>query len=150
MAARKKTGRQVKAPASKTGAIGLRLGAEDYALYLGRVQASGLSQTDYLKARLIQDRATFTVQPNQVLSLDELRERGRLTAYLKKNKNAASQEKQRLLFLVNKASNNLNQIAHRANADHVAGIIGQKTYERVLADLEQLSRYLKATSRYVD
>ena len=56
----------------------------------------------------------------------------------------ASPERGRLLYLFNKASNNINQLAHRANADHLAGVISEATYTRILADLHGLAHYMKA------
>lgn len=41
----------------------------------------------------------------------------------------------RCLFLMNKTSNNLNQIAHRLNLDHNKGIISSSLYERALNTL---------------
>ena len=49
----------------------------------------------------------------------------------------------RLLFLANKASNNINQLAYRVNADHLAGKVSEKTYESVLLELHALTRFFK-------
>jgi hypothetical protein len=50
----------------------------------------------------------------------------------------------------NKTSNNLNQIAHRANAEHVRGELSEATYAQLLDQLQMISRYLKATLGKVD
>lgn len=51
-------------------------------------------------------------------------------AYLAKAKAAGvqpSSDKRRLVYLFNKASNNLNQVAHTANAAELAGTAGSRT-----------------------
>jgi len=62
----------------------------------------------------------------------------------------ASADKTRLLYLANKASNNLNQLAHRVNADHLAGKVSDSTYQVVLANLVQLGADLREAVRHVD
>ena len=56
----------------------------------------------------------------------------------------------RLAYLFNKASNNINQLAHRANADHLAGITTEETYTRILAELHTLAHYMKAALKDAD
>lgn len=51
-------------------------------------------------------------------------------------------EYKRLLFLANKASNNINQLAHRANADYQARTLSQESYREILLELKALNRYL--------
>lgn len=58
-----------------------------------------------------------------------------------------SPDYKRLLFLANKASNNINQLAHRANADFQAGKVSEKTYEGVLLELHSLTRFFKGMLR---
>lgn len=62
----------------------------------------------------------------------------------------ASADRRRLLFVVNKASNNLNQLAHRANADHVAGRLDGHTYEALLDELEAIRHAMQAALTNVD
>jgi hypothetical protein len=65
-----------------------------------------------------------------------------------RGKPKASADTRRLLYLFNKSSNNMNQLAHRANADHLAGTLSESTYEGILYNLEQVARYLK-TARLI-
>jgi hypothetical protein len=62
----------------------------------------------------------------------------------------ASADRRRLLYLFNKTSNNINQLAHRANADHLGGVLSESGYESILDQLELIVRYLKATLPHVD
>lgn len=50
----------------------------------------------------------------------------------------------KLLFLLAQLSNNVNQIAHRLNADHKAGIVKPGTYESIQSELLILAEKAKA------
>lgn len=50
---------------------------------------------------------------------------------------------QRLLFLMNKSSNNINQIAKKVNTDYKSGTVSQATYSKVISELSLLNMYLK-------
>ena len=54
----------------------------------------------------------------------------------------ASCDAKRAVFLLQKASNNLNQLAHRANADSMNNLVSEKTYLAVLEQLKQLNKYM--------
>ena len=54
----------------------------------------------------------------------------------------ASNDAKRAVFLLQKASNNLNQLAHRANADSMNNLISEETYVAVLDQLKQLNQYM--------
>jgi len=62
----------------------------------------------------------------------------------------ASKDKLRLLFLFNKASNNINQIAHRANEAHAMKKIDALLYRTLLGSLAVLSQILKSEIENVD
>ena len=61
-----------------------------------------------------------------------------------------SADRSRMLFLMNKASNNINQLAHQVNAAHKAGTVNEATYLRALFKLEAVATYMKATVGHVD
>lgn len=61
-----------------------------------------------------------------------------------------SADRGRMLFLMNKASNNINQLAHQVNSAHKAGTVNESTYRRILFDLDVLTTYMKATIGHVD
>jgi len=56
----------------------------------------------------------------------------------------------RILFLVNKASNNLNQIAHTANTARLANRIDAVLYRSVLDELNYISSLLNQSIDHVD
>ena len=106
--------------------VSFRLSAPDFLAYQGKVQASGLSASDFFRECVLTNKT-------QVLSRPK-----------------ASPDRKRLLYLVNKTSNNINQLAHRANSEHLAGKLSEKSFEAILDNLELIARYLKATVHHVD
>ena len=106
--------------------IAFRLSEVDRAAYLEKVTRSGLTQSEFFRQAVLTNRTQVIARPS------------------------ASPERRRLLYIFNQASNNLNQIAHRANADHVSGNLSEATYEQVLEQMQLISRYLKATLAKVD
>lgn len=87
---------------------------------------SGLTQSEFLRELLERRKATIVARPKSSL------------------------DKKRMLFLFNKSSNNINQLAYRANADHLEGILSEAIYSRILAALEQIGEHMKAVVDHVD
>jgi hypothetical protein len=103
-----------------TERVAFRMTATDYAAYKKRVAASGLSPSEFFRTCVLTNRTEIVARP------------------------VMGDERRRALFLLSKTSNNINQIAHRTNADHAAGIIDGRAYRDVLASLNSLASYLKA------
>lgn len=61
-----------------------------------------------------------------------------------------SVDRVRVLRLFAKTSNNMNQIAHRLNSDHLRGKLNEGTYEQLLYQLEVIANYLRVNSQNVD
>ena len=57
-----------------------------------------------------------------------------------------SKDNKRLLFLANKASNNINQLAHRINLDNKKGKINESTYKSLLNSLINIERLFVAAA----
>ena len=108
-----------------TRPVSFRLTAADHAAYLAKVDASGLKPSEFFRDAVLTNRTQIVARPK------------------------ASPERGRLLYLFNKTSNNINQLAHRANADHLAGVISEATYTRILTDLHGLAHYMKAAIKDV-
>lgn len=106
--------------------VAFRLTADDYRQYEKKYLASGLSKSEFFRDCVLKNKT-------QVVA-----------------KEKASGDKKRLLYLVNKAGNNINQLAHRANSDHLAGVLDRGHYGQILEELQLLTRYLNATLRHVD
>ncbi|MBA9902277.1 MULTISPECIES: plasmid mobilization protein [Burkholderiaceae] len=114
--------RKPKGEEALTERVAFRLTAADYAAYKQKVSASGLSPSEFFRDCVLTNRTEIIARP------------------------VMDDERRQALFLLSKASNNINQIAHRANSDHAAGIIDGRTYRNVLDSLNNLSGYLKAMS----
>ena len=106
--------------------IAFRLPEADRAAWLAKVQASGMTQSEFFREVVLTNRTA--IQPRAVKSRDF----------------------ERLIYHFNKAGNNLNQLTHRVHGDHLAGKTNQATYESVLYQLELITQYLKATVTHAD
>ena len=106
--------------------ISFRLSPADRETYLAKVRDSGLSQSDFFREVVLANKTTIVARPT------------------------ASVDRKRLLHIFAKTSNNLNQIAHRANSEHVQGKLSESTYEQLLYQLETIAKYLRTTLSHVD
>jgi len=122
-----KIGKPKKDEARKlTTPVSFRLTAADHAAYLAKVEASGMKPSEFFRDAVLENKTQIIARPK------------------------ASPERGRLLYLMNKASNNINQLAHRANVDHLAGVISEATYNRIISELHMMSHYMKAIIKDVD
>ena len=55
---------------------------------------------------------------------------------------AVSPHKAHAVFLLNKASNNINQLAHRANTAHQSGKLDQGSLSLITSELQKLNDFL--------
>jgi len=109
-----------------TRSIAFRVTQEVFEAYIAKVHASGISRSKFFRDAVLSNRTTVIARPR------------------------ASGDKQRLLYLVNKASNNLNQVAHRAHTDHGSGSLDEAAYREILATLQQIACSLKSAADHVD
>ena len=116
-----------KADSSKlTRLVSFRLTDADHKAYLEKVEASGLKPSTFFRDCVLTNKTHIIARPKSSL------------------------EKSRLLYLFNKASNNINQLAHRANSEHKGGSLSDGTYREILDALDDLSRDMKDILRRVD
>jgi hypothetical protein len=121
-----KRGRPAKAPEEHLAKrVGFRLAEAEYGAYLEKVASSGLSASQFFRECVLTNRTTIVARA------------------------PASTDRKRALFVLNKASNNLNQIAHVLNAARLDKSATDQTYESALDALEQIELYLKAHLRHV-
>lgn len=109
-----------------TKLVSFRLAAADHAAYLAKVGASGMKPSTFFREAVLTNRTQVVARPK------------------------SSESKERLVYLFNKASNNMNQLAHRANADHLAGFSSDATYSRILAELQILALLMKQGIKNAD
>lgn len=117
-------GKSGKEPLGKP--VAFRLPEPDRQLWLAKVEASGRSASEFFRDCVLGNRTHVVARV------------------------PPSADRRRLLFICNKASNNLNQLAHRANGDHLAGRLDGQAYEALLADLEAIRSALEAALKDVD
>lgn len=115
-----------KPAALLTTPVSFRLTAADHAAYLAKVKASRLNKSEFFRDCVLTNRTQVLARPR------------------------ASVDKQRLTYLFNKTSNNINQLAYRANADHLEGKADHATYQAILKQLDAITAYMKATLDHVD
>ncbi len=109
-----------------TRTVSVALTEADYLAWLDKVQASGLTRSAFFRECVLTNRTEVVARPR------------------------ASADKTRLLYLASKASNNINQLAHRANADHQTGIATESTYQSILYELQALNTFLSVSVSHVD
>ncbi len=109
-----------------TEPVSFRLAKADHADFVAKVQASGLKESAFLRDCVLGNKTQIVAKPK------------------------ANADIQRLLYLSNKVSNNVNQLAHRVNTDHLAGKINEAAYERLLIELQAVTQFMKATLQNVD
>jgi hypothetical protein len=101
--------------------------------------------TDGVKAELNQQYVESGL--SQAEFLRELLERRKPKIIARKK---TSPDLKRALYLMNATSNNVNQLAHRANADHLGGILSEQGYTRILAELQSISSFIKSMIKDAD
>lgn len=100
--------------------ITFRLSDDDAAVFLQKVELSGLPRAEYFRQAVVLNKSVI----HQVVKKPEI-----------------SYE---VLHLLSKQSNNINQIAYSLNTAKVAGTIDNQTYRSALLELQEISRNSKS------
>ncbi|WP_186261390.1 plasmid mobilization protein [Burkholderia gladioli] len=106
--------------------ISTRLNESQMAVFREKVRRSGMKPAEFLRECVLNNRTQVVVRA------------------------PATADRKRIMFVVNKAGNNLNQLAHIANSMNVAGRLSQSTFDAILSELEMLNQLLIAHLRRVD
>lgn len=109
-----------------THLVSFRLTADDHKKYLKKAESSGQKPSEYFRDCVLDNKTQVVARPK------------------------SSADKERLIYLFNKTSNNMNQLAHRANAAHLAGSVSEATYTGILAVLQIIAQLMKATIKDAD
>lgn len=98
--------------------VAFRLSDGDFLNYKRKFSASGLNQSVFFREHVLNNTTQVVARP------------------------VASAGARRAVFLLQKASNNVNQLAHRANAEHLSGMLSEVTFLAIVGQLEQLNRFM--------
>lgn len=98
-----------------TRPVSFRLTDADHAAYQAKVEASGLKPSEFFRECVLQNRTQVVARV------------------------PTSSDKHRLLYLFNKTSNNMNQLAHAANSAELAGTVTPATYAGILSELQAIA-----------
>lgn len=104
-----------------TNTISVRLTDQQHADFLEKLAPSGLSESDWIRRAILANETTIVAVPLQ------------------------TEPSRRLLFIISKVSNNLNQLAHVMNAARLKGVIDRDLCIELLTKLDLILRYLKAS-----
>jgi hypothetical protein len=99
--------------------ISFRVPVKEHRTYIEKLERSGLTKTEFFREYVLQNKTQVVARPRPTV------------------------DTQRLLYLANKASNNLNQLAYRANTDHLAGTLDDASYAAILSELEAIGDALR-------
>jgi hypothetical protein len=119
-------GRPNKAGNALGKPVSTRLTEDQWRVFADKVQRSGLSPSEFLRDCVLTNRTQIVARP------------------------PASVERKRIMFVVNKAGNNLNQLAHVANSLQLSGKLSESTCVALLDELELITQLLKAHLHRVD
>ena len=106
--------------------VTFRISAEDKLAYEKKVLLSGLNSSKFFRECVLTNKTQIVVRAS------------------------ASLEKKRVMFIYNKVSNNVNQIAHNLNSANLTKKIDDKSYQDALSNLIAITNYLKAALNNVD
>ncbi|KAB7684430.1 mobilization protein [Plesiomonas shigelloides] len=114
-----------KTPSTKY--VGFRLKIEEYERFSAKATEANMTLIEYLREIITNDKSIVVAKQPK-----------------------ASVDKRALLYLFNKTSNNMNQVAHLGNSANKGGVLNQKTFERILAALIVIRDQLKGGLARVD
>ena len=98
--------------------VAFRLTDADFLNYKRKFSRSGLSQSEFFREHVLTNTTQVTARPT------------------------ASADTKRAVFLLQKASNNINQLAHRANAEYLARELSEGTFRAIVGQLVQLNQFM--------
>lgn len=105
--------------------VAFRLTERDFFAYQRKFSASGFNQSEFFREHVLSNTTQVLARP--VVSVDT----------------------KRAVFLLQKASNNVNQLAHRANSEYLTGLVSESTYVAILDQLEQLNSFMLEQTKQV-
>jgi hypothetical protein len=103
--------------------VAFRLTDGDFLRYKRKFFASGFTQSEFFREHVLCNTTQVVARP------------------------VSSRDNRRAVFLLQKASNNVNQLAHRANSEYLTGLLSEHTYLAILGQLQQLNTFMLEQTR---
>lgn len=104
----------------KTRVLHFRVTEADFAEFDLKLKQTGMSASEFFRDVFLKSKVTFNVK--QVKPVDY----------------------HKLIFIYNKAGNNINQLAHKVNGDHRRGLISESIHLKWLNKLASVESLLQA------
>jgi len=106
--------------------LNVRLSDAEMSVYQAKMLAAGMNSSQFFRECLLTNRTHIVARAPASTSL------------------------KRILYVINKAGNNLNQLANAVNTEHVAERLSEITFMSVLDSLQSIELLLKAHLSRVD
>lgn len=111
---------------NKDKVVAFRLSQDDFAQFEEKLAASNMKKSEFFREVFLNANVNITLN------------------------SAPSKDLRRLTYLFNKASNNINQIAHQLNSAHLSGQVSERLYKSVNNVLIDIREILLTEINYVD
>lgn len=110
---------KTKTDSEKLGlTISFRVTVDVYADFQNQCQAANMSKSELFRDYIAKNKVQVIARPSP------------------------SRDAKRAVLLLQKASNNLNQLAHRANSDNLTGLLTDAHYQEFTRQLAQLNKFM--------
>lgn len=119
-------GRKPKSGVAFGKPIAFRLPADAELDFRSKAAAAGMTLADFLRECVLKNRTQIVVRK------------------------PVSQDHRMMLYAVNKAGNNLNQLAHAANTAKLTGKASEGTYLAILDHLQWIEQFMTSLLAHVD
>ena len=106
--------------------VAFRMSSNTFAEFEKKLMLAGVSRSEFFREVFINNNVSLIV------------------------KSAPSREYKEMLFLFNKASNNLNQVARQANVAKKSGLLSDAIATRLLQELVQIRQLMLSGLRHAD
>ena len=106
--------------------ISFRVTVDVYADFQNQCSAANMSKSELFRDYIAQNKVQVIARP------------------------APSRDAKRAVLLLQKASNNLNQLAHRANSDNLSGLLSDAHYQAFTGQLAQLNKFMLSQTHEVN
>ncbi|WP_332459570.1 plasmid mobilization protein [Aeromonas salmonicida] len=116
----------LSAKKTKDKVVAFRLSSSDFHVFETKLASSNMKKSEFFREVFINSNVNLTV------------------------KAAPSKDHSALLFLYNKSSNNLNQLAHQVNIAHLSGAVNRAQYLKYINTLIEIRELMLAGISHVN